>query len=163
MEPIGKPPIATPLLVAGKLALLYCWLFPLAARTGIAATPGAGGAVTAAGIALYAAGIVLATLSFVSLGKSLAVGLPESPTELKTGGVYRISRNPIYLAAYTVCAGSCVLAPHPVNFALFAAAVAIHHRIILSEEKFLEARFGGAYIGYKRRVRRYLGANSITG
>jgi protein-S-isoprenylcysteine O-methyltransferase Ste14 len=160
MEPFGKPPVAAPLLIVVKLAMFCCWVFPLAVRSGIFSMP-VGGPVTA-GIVLYIAGTVLAILSFASLGKSLAVGLPDSATELKTGGVYRFSRNPIYLAAHTLCAGSCVIAPHAVNIFLFCLTAAIHHRIILSEEKFLEARFGGPYTDYRRRVRRYLGTYSVN-
>jgi protein-S-isoprenylcysteine O-methyltransferase Ste14 len=162
MEPIGKPPVAVPLLVTGKLALFCCWIFPLAGRIGIMTAGDVGPAGAATGIALYAAGTALGVLSFASLGKSLAVGLPESATELRTGGVYRFSRNPIYLAAYLLCAGSCVIAPHPVNLLLFVTAVAIHHRVILSEEKFLEERFGGAYVEYRLHVRRYLGTHQTV-
>jgi protein-S-isoprenylcysteine O-methyltransferase Ste14 len=157
MEPIGRPPVAVPLLIAGKLALVCCWVFPLAGRFGLASVSNGGFPTVATGAILYGAGTVLAMASFASLGKSLAVGLPESATELKTGGVYRFSRNPIYLAAFTVCAGSCVIAPHPVNLGLVAIAAVIHHQIVLREERFLEARFGGSYAGYRRRVRRYIG------
>jgi protein-S-isoprenylcysteine O-methyltransferase Ste14 len=156
MEPIGRPPVATPLLITAKTAMFLCWIFPLGGRYGIFASPRGGDVAAAAGAALYAAGAVLAVLSFASLGKSLAVGLPESATELKTGGAYRLSRNPIYLAAFLACAGSCVIAPHPVNLFLFLVAALIHHRIIVREEKFLEERFGSAYADYRRRVRRYI-------
>jgi hypothetical protein len=30
MEPIGKSPIPIPLLITGKIAILFCWLFFLA-------------------------------------------------------------------------------------------------------------------------------------
>jgi protein-S-isoprenylcysteine O-methyltransferase Ste14 len=162
MEPIGKSPVALPLLVAGKLALFFCWIFPLAGRLGIPAAAETGPFAATTGIALYAAGTALAGFAFASLGKSLAVGLPESATELKTGGVYRFSRNPIYLAAYFLCAGSCVMTPHPVNLLLFLSATVVHHRIILREERFLGERFGGAYAAYRRRVRRYLGIHQTV-
>jgi protein-S-isoprenylcysteine O-methyltransferase Ste14 len=34
--------------------------------------------------------------------------------------------------------------------------IAIHHYIVLNEEKFLEKEFGNEYQEYKNRVRRYL-------
>lgn len=157
---IGKPPVPVPLLIAGKLALAGCWAFPLAERWGWFAPWYDHAVARSAGIVLYVAGAALAAVSFVSLGGSLAVGLPESDTELKTGGAYRLSRNPLYVAAYAICTGSCLVAPHPVSLALFAAAALVHHRIILSEERFLEARFGPLYLEYKRRVPRYLGVRS---
>ncbi len=160
MDPIGKSPVAAPVLIAGKIAMACCWAFPLAGRYEIV-TMGYDSAVArAVGVVLYAAGTVLAVFSFASLGRSLSVGLPESETELRTGGVYRISRNPIYLAAFLLCAGSCCVAIHPLNLFLFAVTMTVHHRIILREEKFLEARFGRPYIDYRNRVRRYIGRRS---
>jgi protein-S-isoprenylcysteine O-methyltransferase Ste14 len=161
MEPLGKPPVPAPLLIAGKLAMFCCWLFPLAGRYGMVATHYHNDIALAAALVFYGAGAVLGAVSFSSLGKSLSVGLPEKATELKTGGAYRISRNPIYLAAFLLCAGSCIVAAHPANYFLFIITVAVHHRIILNEEIFLEGRFGRSYLDYKRRVRRYLGTYSV--
>jgi protein-S-isoprenylcysteine O-methyltransferase Ste14 len=91
------------------------------------------------------------------LGRSVAVGLPERKTELKTHGMYRITRNPVYVGAFMMCAGSCLFSIHPLNFLLFAVAGAIHHTIIRKEEEFLIATFGKEWIEYSRRVPRYLG------
>ena len=157
MEPLGRPPIPVPFLVAGKLALFCCWIFPLTGFYGPISPAAAGGGPFAAGILLYAAGTLVGIFSFSSLGTSLSVGLPASATGLKTGGTYRISRNPIYLAAYLLCAGSCVLAPMISNLLLFGVAAVIHHQIILREERFLEERFGKPYREYRSRVPRYVG------
>jgi protein-S-isoprenylcysteine O-methyltransferase Ste14 len=43
-----------------------------------------------------------------------------------------------------------------VILALALAAVVIHHRIVLAEERYLAAQFGEAYTQYAGRVRRYL-------
>ncbi len=40
--------------------------------------------------------------------------------------------------------------------ALGLYSIVIHHFIILGEEKFLENRFGKAYMEYKIKVRRYV-------
>ncbi|HLF15550.1 MAG TPA: isoprenylcysteine carboxylmethyltransferase family protein [Bacteroidota bacterium] len=160
MDPIGKSPIATLVLISGKLAMVGCWLFLLVKDNDIAAMAYDGPVTRVIGLMLFAAGIALITLSFIFLGKSVSVGLPESETELKTRGVYRISRNPMYLAVYLMCAGSCCIAIHPLNLFLFAVTVAVHHRIILKEELFLEARFGRRYVDYKSRVPRYFGWTS---
>jgi protein-S-isoprenylcysteine O-methyltransferase Ste14 len=94
--------------------------------------------------------------AFIDLGPSLLVGLPEKETKLRTMGIYRISRNPIYLAVYLFCAGSCLYFPEPGNIAVAFYAIYFHHRIVLSEEKFLETRFGEEWREYCKRVRRYL-------
>jgi protein-S-isoprenylcysteine O-methyltransferase Ste14 len=109
------------------------------------------------GAALCAAGLLLVLPGFVSLGRSLSVGLPEGDTILKTAGIYRLTRNPIYLGAFVACVGSCLYALHLVNILLTLTTVGIHHWIITREETFLEQRFGQPWLDYKRRVPRYLG------
>ena len=45
--------------------------------------------------------------------------------------------------------------PRPIL--LFVLALAIHFRIVIREEEFLEQRFGQRWIEYRNRVPRYLG------
>ena len=76
---------------------------------------------------------------------------------LVTGGLYRVTRNPMYLgltlmlAGYGLMLGSVgALLPVP----LFPWI--IQKRFIEGEERFLEAAFGEEYRDYRRRVRRWL-------
>ena len=157
MEPIGKSPIPVPLLITGKVAMLFCWLFFLA-KTSNTLTMHFDSLTTQwIGIALYAAGLIIVILGFFGLGSSVSVGLPEEKTVLKTGGIYQLSRNPMYLGGFVCCAGSCVYSIHFLNFISFAITFAIHHAIILKEEIFLEKRFGSNWLEYKEKVHRYLG------
>ena len=112
---------------------------------------------TRIGAVLGAAGLLLVLPGFVSLGRSVSVGLPEEDTQLKTGGIYRFTRNPLYLGGFIACVGSCVFAPHIVNMLLTVTAIGIHHWIITKEEVFLEKRFGQQWLNYKHRVPRYVG------
>ena len=158
MEYFGRSPVPLPVLILGKAAFLGCGLFfivkllrPEAMLLDSAFTTAAGGALCAAGLAVLAAGIV-------HLGRSIAVGLPERGTELRTDGIYRFTRNPIYLGGFIACAGSCLVAIHPLNILLFCIAVAVHLGIVRREEEFLERRFGERWLEYKRRVPRFIGA-----
>jgi protein-S-isoprenylcysteine O-methyltransferase Ste14 len=90
------------------------------------------------------------------LGDSVRVGLPEEQTSFKTHGLYRISRNPIYAGILLALSGSCVLVPHWLNIVSTVVAGAVHHRIVLGDERFLEDRFGDAWREYRGKVRRYL-------
>ena len=90
-------------------------------------------------------GLIIVILGFFGLGSSVSVGLPEEKL-LKTGGIYQFSRNPMYLGGFIMCVGSCVYSIHIINFILFAITVAIHHSIVLKEEKFLEKRFGDSWL-----------------
>ena len=159
---IGKSPVPVFLLVAGKLALLFCAFFFVANFLSPDAMLYDSVVTRAAGIVLYASGIAIVIVSLVQLGQSAAVGLPERNTELRTHGLYRFSRNPVYLGAFIICAGSCFSSIHPVNFLLCAIAIGIHLRIVRKEEEFLEKRFGQQWLDYKQQVPRYLGRTTRT-
>jgi protein-S-isoprenylcysteine O-methyltransferase Ste14 len=109
------------------------------------------------GLVLFAGGSVVVLLALVGLGRSASVGIPRGKTALKTRGLYRLSRNPIYVGAFMMCAGSCLFSLHPINIALSGITVGVHHWIITREEAFLETTFGQEWLNYKRRVPRYLG------
>ncbi len=157
MDPIGKSPVPVPILILGKLAVAACWLFFLVRTLGIDTMLYDSALTRSVGVVLVVAGFLLLILGFIYLGRSVSVGLPEEKTELKTRGVYRITRNPMYLGGFLVCAGSCLIFIHVVNFLLSALAVGIHHVIVTREERFLEERFGAQWLEYKRRVPRYVG------
>lgn len=81
----------------------------------------------------------------------------EQPTTLITSGVFRISRNPMYLGFVLILVGIAIfmgsLAPYPVIpvFATFVDRV-----FIVDEEKMLYAAFGENWLEYKKKVRRWL-------
>jgi protein-S-isoprenylcysteine O-methyltransferase Ste14 len=84
------------------------------------------------------------------------MGLPDEETELRTAGIYRISRNPMYVGFLLTGLASCLYAPHPLNFVLLIVFVLIHHQIVIAEEEFLIRRFKEDWLEYRFRVRRYL-------
>jgi protein-S-isoprenylcysteine O-methyltransferase Ste14 len=106
--------------------------------------------------ALIAFGLIVTTAGLIYLGGSTRVGLPTEETTLKTSGIYRISRNPIYLGLNCFTLAAMVFTWNAVVILLGLYSVVIHHFIVLGEEKFLESRFGKAYIEYKNRTRRYV-------
>ncbi|CAA9407106.1 MAG: Putative protein-S-isoprenylcysteine methyltransferase [uncultured Rubrobacteraceae bacterium] len=104
-------------------------------------------------------GGVLLSLSF---GRAMRrAGTPfrlDQPAEkLVTDGPFRLSRNPGYLSFAMIQGGVACLAN-----ALWAAALlpptlaVIRRRVIEKEEGYLEREFGGEYLRYKARVRRWL-------
>jgi protein-S-isoprenylcysteine O-methyltransferase Ste14 len=163
MDPIGKSPVPVPILVLGKLAVAACWLFFLVKALGIDPMLYDSALTRSLGVVLVVAGFVLLALGFIYLGRSVSVGLPQEETELKTRGVYRITRNPMYFGGFLVCIGSCLIFIHPVNFLLCALAIGTHHTIVIREERFLEERFGEQWLEYKQRVPRYIGRFKSTG
>ena len=108
-------------------------------------------------VAFLTVGVTLFTLAIMRLGTfSLRVGLAQEETALHTTGVYRFSRNPMLLGLYLMALGSALYVQCPINWILVIIALAIHHKIILAEEVFLQSRFGEQWIRYRQDVLRYL-------
>ena len=108
-------------------------------------------------VMLLAVGVTFFTLAIMRLGTfSLRVGLAQEETALRTTGVYRFSRNPMLLGLYLMAFGSALYVQCLINWILVIIALTVHHKIILAEEVFLQARFGEQWIRYRQDVRRYL-------
>jgi protein-S-isoprenylcysteine O-methyltransferase Ste14 len=107
-------------------------------------------------VVLLAAGIVFITLSLFFLGKSVRLGLPTKKTVFKTGGIYRISRNPMYIGLHFFTMASMVYTFHPLVMIMGIYSFVVYHLIILGEERFLTERFGETYKSYQQKVRRYI-------
>ena len=82
---------------------------------------------------------------------------PQNTSTLVTSGVYRFTRNPMYVGLALVVLGwaaflcSAWALAGPVAFVLY-----ISRFQIAPEERILSARFGAAYSDYLSRVRRWL-------
>jgi protein-S-isoprenylcysteine O-methyltransferase Ste14 len=159
---IGKSPIPVFVLVIGKIALLCCVFFFIAKSLSPDAMLYDSGVTQGAGIVLYMSGLAIVLIALIQLGQSTAVGLPERNTELKTRGLYRFTRNPIYLGGFAICIGSCFYAIHPVNILCCTIVIGIHLRIVRKEEEFLEKRFGQQWLDYRQQVPRYMGITRRT-
>ena len=109
----------------------------------------------AAFLFLWLGGTLILAVAFHRLGTNLRMGLPSGQATLITSGIYRFSRNPIYLGIFFLMAASLVYAPSWLNLVSVFTAAMLHHRIILAEERFLAGRFP-EYETYRRAVRRYL-------
>ena len=103
------------------------------------------------GIAFTAA----AALRFRRAGTPAPPWLPA--TAFVAQGVYRFTRNPMYLGMTLIYCAIGVAANAPVVFwMLIPLAVTIHYGVILREERYMAGKFGGAYIDYANRVPRWL-------
>ena len=81
----------------------------------------------------------------------------EPSTAIVTGGLYRHSRNPIYIALSLAYLGIAVAADSPWAVALLVPTlVVVRHGVIAREERYLEGKFGDEYRRYKASVRRWL-------
>jgi len=83
---------------------------------------------------------------------------PDQPTlALVTGGPYRRTRNPLYLAGLGVYLGVALFINGLAPFLLLVPlAVLLHWGIVLREERYLTTKFGETYRAYQTQVRRWL-------
>ncbi|ODP39413.1 methyltransferase family protein [Sphingomonas turrisvirgatae] len=109
------------------------------------------GALFLVGAALIAA----ATLRFRKAGTPAPPWHPT--TSFVAEGVYRWTRNPMYLGMMLIYLAGGVAADAPVVFWLLVLLIpTIHYGVILREERYMAGKFGQPYIDYTHRVPRWL-------
>lgn len=113
--------------------------------------------VKIAGATLAAVGLLIFILAFFSFGDSWRIGIDrKTPSSLVTGGIFSITRNPIYVAFDLIFIGIFLM--NGTWFFLVTAALAplaVHSQVV-REEKFLTQRYGDAYARYRKKTPRYL-------
>jgi protein-S-isoprenylcysteine O-methyltransferase Ste14 len=81
----------------------------------------------------------------------------ERPASLITDGVYRLSRNPMYLGFVLILLGIAILLGTVTSFVVVLMfALLMEYRFIRVEEAMMEETFGEAWQTYKARVRRWI-------
>ena len=109
---------------------------------------------------LLTAGLILlcaAGYAFFRHKTTISPLSPERASSLITSGVYRVSRNPIYLADVLLMAAFAVWLGNPLNGVYLLMFIWIINRFqIAAEERALNMRFGERYAAYCAKVRRWL-------
>ncbi|MBA4419180.1 MAG: isoprenylcysteine carboxylmethyltransferase family protein [Syntrophus sp. (in: bacteria)] len=96
-------------------------------------------------------------VSFIKSHTTVSPTKPESTSMLVTRGVYRLSRNPMYLGLLFVLAAWAVWLSNLFAFIFLPAFVLYMNRFqILPEERALQAKFGSGFNAYTMKVRRWL-------
>ncbi|HLE95734.1 MAG TPA: isoprenylcysteine carboxylmethyltransferase family protein [Candidatus Thermoplasmatota archaeon] len=110
------------------------------------------------GGSLLASWVALQGWAAVTMTRAGTTPLPARPTTaIVDGGPYRFTRNPMYVSFALMTAGIAVLAGSAWALAAVPVGVAgITWGAIQREERYLERKFGDAYLQYKRRVRRWI-------
>lgn len=109
------------------------------------------GSLILVGIAMFATSVGV----FSRAGTPLPTNQPARA--LVTSGIYRWTRNPIYLAFFLVYVGIGIAVRSPwILLLTLPLAVTIRWGVVAREEAYLERRFGDTYRDYKARVRRWV-------
>ena len=129
---------------------------PLFLERGHAPTVDPGFAVA---LALFAAGAAIyawTVSDFATSGRGTPAPI-DAPKTLVVRGLYRYTRNPMYVGVLTVIGGWLVVYRSP-TLLVYAICVAVffHLLVVLYEEPALARQFGAAYTAYLRSVPRWL-------
>jgi protein-S-isoprenylcysteine O-methyltransferase Ste14 len=145
-------PIAPPLLFL--LPILACipleWFFPTNLAHGPARWIG--------GALLFAIGIGLVVSGFLTQRRAGTDPIPFNPTtRIVAHGLYRFSRNPMYIGFAFCTLGIAFLADSAwMLMALPIGLILTDQLIVRREERYLERKFGDEYLAYQQRVRRWI-------
>ena len=144
------PPPVVAILVASLMWLASrapALRFEIPARRTIAAS------LAILGVAVAVAGVV----SFRRARTTVNPLKPESSSSLVVSGVYRFSRNPMYVGVLLVLLGWAVLLSNVLAFVIVPAFVLYMNRFQIGpEEAVLAKMFGEEYAAYRSRVRRWI-------
>lgn len=93
---------------------------------------------------------------FATFGRGTPAPI-DAPKKLVVRGLYRFSRNPMYVGVLTVLLGWVILHPQ-LDLIVYALVVALSFNlfVIFYEEPHLHELFGESYTEYRGRVRRWL-------
>ena len=111
-------------------------------------------------IALVILGIALALAGVLAFRKAKTTVNPTKPEATSTvvaTGIYRFTRNPMYLGMLMVLVGCAVFLANAISFLLLSLFVLYMNRFQIGpEERVLSEHFGSEYSSYMQSVRRWL-------
>lgn len=114
------------------------------------------------GVVLVTGGLTIMAAAVVQMLAARTTVIPRSrPARLVTQGIFRVSRNPIYLGDAMILTGAVLYWDVPLAIPLVMGfKVLIERRFILQEEVVLRAAFGAAFETWAARVGRWFGAGN---
>jgi len=105
---------------------------------------------------LFLGGLVVTLVAQAQMGASWRIGIDDRPTQLVTGGLFALCRNPIFLGMFLSIAGVVGITPAPWTVTGFAVAVILISLQVRLEERNLVRIHGQAYASYAARVGRFV-------
>jgi protein-S-isoprenylcysteine O-methyltransferase Ste14 len=157
IEQDGKAPINRTLFFASKYSILVLWGAMVIQSWGISISfVEVPQFLQLMALPIWVAGFVLLYLGRFKMGDSFRLGTAREDTGLRVDGLFRLSRNPMYVGMYATMAASAIYTLNPLVILLGVFVVAIHHTIVLAEEEHMQKVFGQEYLDYRNRVRQYI-------
>ncbi len=115
--------------------------------------------ITIIGVVLLVVALIWVLIAQAQMGASWRIGIDEeNQTDLVTHGVFRISRNPIFLGMRLNLLGLFLVIPNALTLVLWLVGdIAIQMQVFIEEEH-LKQQHGTAYQEYQAVTSRYLGS-----
>ncbi len=157
IEQDGEAPINRTLFYVSKYSILVLWGAMILQSWGIGISlfevpP----LFQVIGLVSWCFGFALLYIGRFEMGRSFRLGTPKEHTSLKVDGLFRLSRNPMYVGMYATIIAAALYTLNPVVIVMGAFVIAVHHSIVLAEENHLQKVFGQEYVKYRNGVRRYV-------
>lgn len=153
----GEPPIHRTVFYLSKYAIVLVWISVILHSWGVDLSfmeipP----ALRVASLCLWVLGFTLLLAGRFGMADSFRIGSAKESTSLRVNGLFGFSRNPMYVGVYATMLAAVLSTLNPVLLVVAILIVAVHHGIVLAEERCLLQTFGRQYEDYCCRVRRYL-------
>ncbi len=128
---------------------IYSFLMPI--------TLPASGIFITIGIVLLLFALVWVLIAQNHMRKSWRIGIDEDvKTELVKTGLFKISRNPIFLGIRIMLLGLFLIIPNALTLVIVITGELLIQIQVRLEEEFLTRTHGESYLAYRKQVRRWL-------
>lgn len=93
----------------------------------------------------------------VQMSNSWRVGIDHSAkTELKTNGLFSVSRNPVFFGMLVTLAGVFLIFPNAITLLVFVSSTLLFQVQVRLEEEYLKSVYTNIYMHYCTKVRHWL-------
>jgi len=145
------PPVVQVLVTAG-----FMWTLAVTVPS-LGFTLSASSLIALVFAAIGVAFALLGVLAFRSAGTTVDPRVPDQSVSLVVRGVYRISRNPMYVGFLLVLIAWGIFLSNLASLVLLPTFVIFMNRFqIVPEERHMREKFGEAYRQYEAEVRRWI-------
>ncbi len=115
------------------------------------------GSLNLAGWIMLHVSVLVIIIAQWQMSTSWRIGIDEKhKTELVTSGLFRISRNPIFMGLLMTLCGVFLIKPSAVTLLVACLSWTVIQVQVRLEEEHLEQTNGSIYLNYKKKVRRWI-------
>lgn len=109
------------------------------------------------GIGIMVVSLVWVLAAQSQMGASWRIGIDhETKTEFVQKGLFKYSRNPIFIGVIFISLGFFLLLPNPITLTILALDIALIQIQVALEEEYLAKQHGESYSEYCQNIRRWL-------